>query len=236
MSRPDYPAMARRSSGLQLAKIRFIEDWEAGLRPTIQQYVVRHPEFAEELAEFILEFVATENAVAGVPEPEQPTELSERALKRAAVSRGHTQRSASRPAPTTLLEAAKVSGVPLLNLVEMLNLSNQAVVRILRGEVLDPPRYLVRRLAQALNRAEEEIAALVSLPVPRQVLLGGHHRIVEGDSVSVADEGPVSPRPKQTHFEQLLGECSDMKEDQRQFWHEVLLRERSSSSGQGGAN
>jgi len=35
--------------------------------------------------------------------------------------------------------STKASEVPLLNLAEMLNLSGQAVRRILRGEVLDPP-------------------------------------------------------------------------------------------------
>ena len=216
MNRPEYLPARESAAGLRLAKIRFIEDWEAGLNPTVQQYIARHPEFADELADFIMAFVATEKAVAAVPEPEQPTGLSERALERAAARRA-TQAVLTAQTPT-LLDLAKASGISMLNLTKAVNLCNEAALRLVRGEVLDPPRDLIRLLARVLDRAEEEIAAVISKPVPHQVLLTGHHR-------TIGDEPLAAPTLKQVTFAQLLEECSDLTDEQKQFWQKIMQNE-----------
>lgn len=204
---------------LLLAKIRFIEEWEGGMRPTAQQFVRRYPECADELLDFILAYTAAERAVATVPDT-APTSMSARALERATAA--IASRTGPGPAdaapPQSLLEVAKGAGIPMQKIAQALNLSNQAILRVLRGQVIAPPRHLVQVLADTLGRAADEVASLISLPMTAGNLMAGHHRIVGGAP-------KVVPAIRQISFSQLLEETTDLTEEQRCFWLEVMARE-----------
>ncbi len=192
---------------LERAKLEFIDAWDSGEQPTVQDFITRYPALAEELSDFILTFIEAERAVAREPEVTQPSELALRALKRARQERGLITTRA-----VTLQDIAKAANVTMAGLVKTLELPNTVLLPIFRGQVLEPTRQILKALAQALQRTEAEIRAAFSVPISPQALLSGHHRAESGRL-----QAPDLPRMT---FRQLIEESAELTDDQKRFWLE----------------
>ena len=51
---------------LRSVALQFMQDWEAGKQPSLQDYVSRYPGYARELMEFVADYMVFE-AVAPMP-------------------------------------------------------------------------------------------------------------------------------------------------------------------------
>jgi transcriptional regulator with XRE-family HTH domain len=192
---------------LEHAKLEFIDAWESGKQATLQEYITRYPQFAEDLADFILTFIETESAVASESEATHPSVLALRALERARAVRGIVPATAP-----TIQDLAKAAKVTMARLVTTLGLPNSILLPICRGQVLEPTQPIVRTLAQALQRTEGEIRAAFSVLISSQTQLSGNHRATSGHL-----EASVLPRMT---FRQLIEESTELTEDQKRFWLE----------------
>ena len=77
-----------RQEELEAIELEFMEKWEAGEKPTLQDFCERHPEHCAELVDFVMEWLPIHNAVLrmeaeGYVETEADREMSERAIRRA---------------------------------------------------------------------------------------------------------------------------------------------------------
>lgn len=73
----------REPNDLDAIELQFIQEWDEGANPTLQQYVAKYPEYAREITEFVLDFVEYDAAVARTPEPLQASEAADRGIERA---------------------------------------------------------------------------------------------------------------------------------------------------------
>ena len=64
----DAETAEARQDRLETAQLRFMEEWRAGARPTVEGFVRDYPDLAEELLDFILTFVEVEAALERTPE------------------------------------------------------------------------------------------------------------------------------------------------------------------------
>lgn len=67
---------------LEEIELDFIQDWRDGKTPTLEAYAQKYPEHAAALVDFVLEFVAMENALARTPQPKMPSDEVERIRRR----------------------------------------------------------------------------------------------------------------------------------------------------------
>jgi hypothetical protein len=176
---PHSPAAAQSERELELFAIEehFAEAFHSNAGPRLSDYVLRYPQYAEELAAFASTFLpaaALEAEDTLVAHTEQPAlELSpgtQRALDSLFGGRG-----AQPPADEILLVAeeravyaaqqaglealAGIHGLSLEALAKRANLSQDGLTEVVRLAAHAPdtlPPALVRRIAEALGVAEDE--------------------------------------------------------------------------------
>lgn len=204
MKRPQQGTEAFEDA-LDAAKMEFIGAWRNGSQPTVQQYITRYPAFAQELTEFILTFVELERSEAEVVEEIEDSTLMTRALARAKAAHEGL------PPPQNLMDLAKASGITMPDIQAAISLPGQVLMRIMRGQLLDPNTKLVRAFAQALRRRQDEIVAAIMTPVAPKIALGGNYRATGSGRLNAQS-------PERKSFRQLLEECPELTQEERERW------------------
>ena len=159
------------TEALEAIRLRFIEEWEAGKHPTLESYLRRYPQYALEITDFVVPFVALEAAVARTPEPPAGSAMAMRARERVAAY----LTAAPDDAPT-LQALRKTRGWSPARLAQYLNLPTLMVNRLERGAVLpDWPRKLEERLGELFGYAADRMGALLRVPVTGGGLAAAHY-------------------------------------------------------------
>lgn len=131
----------------------YISEHEAGNAPTLEAFVARHPRYAGELTDFILDYLAVENAVAGDHIPDQAEAY------RAGTDRAFAALGIERPAAPvetvelstgTLREARTAKGWTFADMARRLHLPTGLLLKAERGQITDWPAKLTQTLADAL--------------------------------------------------------------------------------------
>lgn len=187
------------------AKMEFIGEWENGSRPTLQQYVVRYPALAQELAEFILAFVEMELSEHEAVDAAEDSALLARALARAKAAHEGL------PPPLNLMDLAMASGIKMPAIQAAISLPKQVVLQIMRGQLADPNAKVIRVFAQALHRKTDEILAAMQTTVAPKAVLSGNYRATGSGKLNV-------PTLERKTFRQLLEECPELTPEQRAWW------------------
>ena len=192
-------------------KIEFIEAWNTGERPTLQDYVRRYPQFTDELIEFVLSFVPLERAAQRVAEPPMPSASTLEIVRQTVAG---AQASA-----TNLTEARNAMKWTVNRLARELNVPKEIVMWLERGGLRQWPHKLEEKLAHCLCRTGSQVAALLRSSTPAAAPA---HFSARGK--------PQTAAPKVRTFREALEYCEaqgHLTPEQRREWLEESDEEES---------
>lgn len=180
-----------KSPNIDDIKDEFSSDFIEGKRPTLNQFVDRYPQFADELTDFILTF-AQLNAVPIEVEP--PTPEAETAMERAL--------SASRTQARTIIERMAELDLSKDQLARDLRAPMDLLALFHRNHVSPEPVRFVKAVASALKLTEMQ-----------------SRRMLAPQALSYRAKG--APQPVVKTFEQLVDELYSnqlISQEDRAFW------------------
>jgi len=189
-------------------KIAYLEAYEAGQAPTLEEVIARHPQYQDTLIMFITTLIELEHAVERVPEPSESSASTRRLREQAAL--------AACGAPT-LREALTAAGVSREEVAAAANVPVSFIVRVERGrlspdgdEPADPT--FVARLGKILHQTGDEVLEILraTFSAPPTRGAAGHARGT-GQPTAGGQQVPQS-------FRALLANCEDLTPAQRQEW------------------
>jgi hypothetical protein len=140
---------------LKEVQMTYMEQYEQGEAPPLDELVAHYPDLREELVDFVLDFIALEKAVERV-------ELSDEEVADAMVVQRRSIAKALKPVGS-FQELRAVAGKSLGALAKIVHLPMSVLDGLERGMiVLDSvPAKLFERLGRALGRAPAEIRVLL---------------------------------------------------------------------------
>ena len=186
---------------LMRAELEYMEKFEKGEAPSLEELVEAYPDMREELTEFVLVYVSLEAETGAAGQP------SEESLGAAAAARKSVlERVLADPAPPgepeTLVEARKASGQKLGTLAAAVNVPKDVLSALEDGVIAaaSVPAKLCKRLGWAFGLAPELVRSFVAQA-------GGHTATV----LQRAEGGAGQERQKMTFGEALRasGELND---------------------------
>jgi hypothetical protein len=193
---------------------QYVDEYEAGLQPRIGDYIGRYPRYANEIADFVAYYYAVEEA----DKPRTaPAFIPESLLTQL------QQLGASTPAAMTLLCRSDRQPVSQSWLAAQLQLSEDIIhlleTRAINGSTVPAALYL--RLASILQYAVDDIQWYIGNPVSRQ------DRSTPVQKVAEANEpyGEEAMMNKGISFQQALAESTQLSEEQRQCWLDIVEQE-----------
>lgn len=210
--------------------VKYVEAYEAGGAPSLDELVVRHAQYRDDLVDFAATLFEVERAVELVPNVESASVGARLRLAALEAAFG----------PVTLREAMEEAGVTAADVAAAANVPPSFVVGIGRGQLLSgsegriPPKFLVR-LGSVLRRTVDEIADMLraSYHAPAAQPRGAHARQTRhprggprarraasspthGGTASAGS--PPGQRPPARPFAELLATCADLTPAQRREW------------------
>lgn len=191
-------------------KVAYLEAYEEGRAPTLQEMARRYPEYRDDLVDFITTVIELDSALQHVPEPPEPSE-STRRLREQVVRDTcgiGTLRDELARASVAREDAAASAGVPV-----------SFIVRVERGRLIPDDSDLAEerfrvRLGKALRRTGDEVRDILrrTFEAPRGAHTSGHARSRGEPQV----ERAAGAAPQ--HFRDLLAGCEDLTPSQRREW------------------
>lgn len=164
MKSREYDASGRqRQNAIDRITARYVAEAEAGRHPDPKDYLARYPEYAAEIADFIVTYHLS---LVDWPEPEEtaytplPSEWAQ-ALEQATKIVPAPAVQAS-PTFASLADRAFDVGLDPDQLAARVHLSPSFIDRLDTHSVTDIPRELFRRLAEALDVTSEAIMSFLS--------------------------------------------------------------------------
>lgn len=189
--------------------IRYIEEYERGQPPTLEELVERYPDLSDELLDelmgFVMDFVSVESTDDDDEIPEEVWEVARESRDRAL--------EVAFAGAVSLTELRKLNGMTVKDMGEAVHLPIDVLVKLERG-LLVPwsiPGKLFDRLATALGRTSDQVRALASL---------GNCSSVSHFSAS---SPPKAERDEEQTFEQAMLLSPSINEDFKKDWLENEL-------------
>lgn len=186
---------------LREIEMKYMERFERGEAPTLEELIEYYPDLSEELTEFVLDFIALEKAA-------ERTELSDDEMADAISVQEQAIEKALKPVGS-FQELRALADKNLGTLAKAVHLPMSVLDGLERGMiVLDSvPAKLFERLGRSLGRAPAEIRAL--LQNQNRQLRVVHWR---------ADEAPKAGKRKTVSFEAALRKSGEFSEEYRRDW------------------
>jgi hypothetical protein len=198
--------MSKEERRMQI-ELEYVERFERGEAPSLEELVKTYPDMSEELIEFVLNYVSMESD-DGAEEP------SEEALRAAAAAReGVLEKILAEP--ESLVEARRARGEKLETLAAALNLP-KGVLRALEKDAImieSVPAKVFARLGRALGLVPERI---------RDLIEGAREPIAVHNRAQGAPKGKI----RRITFEKALRESSDLNEEHVRDWLSDNSKER----------
>jgi len=204
---------------LDAIKAAYVQAYEGGNAPPLQEVVAAHPQYGEELADFILTFIELERVVEWLPETVESS-ASTRRLRRAAVQHAGGME--------TLHEAREVIGVSRQRIAEAVNVPVSFLVYVERGRLevdggTPVDARFVTRLGAILRRTSEDTLAILRATLWFPTVSQAVHRRNDGEPTASV---PPAPQP----FRVLIARCDDLTPAQRREWLEEGERQADDAS------
>lgn len=209
----------------------YVAEVQAGHAPRLGDYLVRYPQYADAIAEFVTYYHAVEVDIPG--ESLVMPELSEHSS--AALERAweHIQRpdSASAGPLTTLLAIASKRHLSLVELAVKSGLSQDIIEKLERRMVAAStlPLELLRRFATLLQQPLDVIAACFGLADQSQ--LDERANVAASLAQTKVAEAPSSyqveeqPDVQARSFREAMEQSAQLSDEQRAAWRDILSRE-----------
>ena len=194
-------------------KYGFVAAWHDGAQPTLHEWAQRYPHVAGELADFVADFVAMENAaVRETPIAAPPISSSTREAILRAVRQTPAIGAESRAAICTLTEARKARGWRVDQLASALHVPNWIALQLERGALRDWPAKLEERLGEALETSRDQVAAMLQASIAAPQTAAAHFH---------AEDAPVANAPVVRSFREALESCAQqgqLSAEQQREW------------------
>ena len=199
---------------LETIRLEFIDEHEAGKRPTLESYTQRYPQYVAQLTDFVLDFLRLENATKNVPLLETASPEAERGMAKAMAALGFaTQEEAQ-----TLTEARKAKGMTQAALARLLHLPASIIIQIERGQAAQWGQKLVAALSEALGISSQQSEATLSRTA--QFTYGGAQVALSArENPDVASL--VRDRQSKHSFQEIL-KMAQLSDEQAAYWAEDL--------------
>lgn len=189
-------------------KVAYLEAYEAGQVPALEEIVARYPQYRDELVDFIMTYIELEHRLDRVPEP------SERS---ASMRRVREQAVQSACTAATLQEVMTIAGVSRADVAAAVNVPETFLVRVERGRLQpDGDEPVMSRfmdgLGRVLRRTRGEILATLRSTFEQ---VAPHAR-----PAHLRSSGPPGATPHRAPqaFRALLAGCEDLTAEQRREW------------------
>lgn len=182
-------------------EMEYVEKFERGEAPTVEELVERYPEMRKELIDFVFDFVTLRKVA-------EQAELSEEELESISASRERALDNALKPV-RSFKELRGVAGESLGDLAKEVHLPMSVLDGLERGMIMleSVPAKLFKRLGRSLGRAPAEIRSL--LQNQGRQLRAVHWR---------ADAAPKAGKRRTVSFEEALRKSEDFDEEYRKDW------------------
>lgn len=190
-----------KADRLREVEMKYMERFESGEAPTLEELIEYYPDLSEELTDFVLDFITLEKAA-------ERTELSEDEVADAMAVQEQAIERALKPV-SSFQELRTLAGKNLGTLARAVHLPMSVLDGLERGMiVLDSvPVRLFERLGRSLGRAPAEIRSL--LQNQSRQLRAVHWR---------TDETPKSGKRKTVPFEEALRNSGEFDEEYQRDW------------------
>lgn len=194
----------RREERLMQIEMEYMERFERGEAPTLEELVERFPDLREELVDFVLDFVTLEKAA-------ERAELSEEEAKSVEAAREQATEKSLKPVGS-FKELRMVADKSLGALAKAVHLPVSVLDGLERGMIVleSVPAKLFVRLGRSLGRAPAEIRSL--LQYGNRQLRAVHWR---------AEARPKGEKRETMSFEEALRASKEFKasgEEYRRDW------------------
>ncbi len=202
------PESRRRARQFEIDRLcaDYVREARSGRAPDLADYLARYPDYAIELAEFIMTYHLT---LADLPEPDEtPVETLSPGFARA------LEAVHARETLTSLADRSFDVGLDPDQLAERVGVSSSIIAR-LDARAIRPtsiPRELFRRLAETLDVSVEAVMGL----------LGASARA--GGAFYHADQAPTG---EQDDFLVAVEASDDLAPARKVEWREISARETS---------
>lgn len=185
---------------LREIEMKYMERFERGEAPTLEELIEYYPDLSEELTDFVLDFIALEKAA-------ERTELSEDEVVDAVTVQERAVERAFKPV-SSFQELRAVAGKSLGALAKIVHLPMSVLDGLERGMiVLDSvPAKLFERLGRAVGRAPAEVRAL--LQTGNRRLRPVHWR---------AEATPKRRKHKTVSFEEALRASKEFRASEEEY-------------------
>lgn len=195
----------RKEERIMQIEMEYVELFERGEAPTVEELVERYPDLREELIDFVFDFVTLRNSAEQV-------ELSEKELESVSASRDQAMEQALKPV-RSFTELRMAADKKLGSLSRAVHLPMSVLDGLERGMiVLDSvPAKLFERLGRALGRAPAEILAL--LQSGNRQLRPVHWR---------AEAAPKRGKSKAMSFEEALRASEEFEASEEEYRRDWL--------------
>ncbi|QBD82303.1 hypothetical protein EPA93_42525 [Ktedonosporobacter rubrisoli] len=213
---------------------RYVEEFQAGQRPSLSEYLQRYPQYAEDIADFVAYYHMAEAAMPEVEAGQQPGAESNTALS-ASLERiyGKLLRAADADGPISLLLAQAHIAEPSWSwLAQKLDLSVD-IIALLEQRLIDPetvPVELFKRTGQLLRLPLAVIFACFDLPEPEYEDRVGTYAKRHGPgqlgrkrTLKVAEAAEdYTPGERMRPFRQAVKDSQLLTTEQKAFWQSQL--------------
>lgn len=186
---------------LKEIELKYMERFERGDAPTLEELIEYYPDLSEELTDFVLDFIALEKAA-------ERAELSEDEVADAMTVQERAIEKALKPVGS-FQELRTLADKNLGTLAKAVHLPMSVLDGLERSMIVleSVPAKLFERLGRSLGRAPAEIRSL--LQNQGRQLRAVHWR---------ADEAPKSGKRKKVSFEEALRKSEEFDEEYRRDW------------------
>lgn len=201
MNGPRKEMDVRKEERIMQIEMEYVEKFERGEAPTVEELVERYPDIREELIDFVFDFVTFRNAA-------EQAELSEEELESVSTSRERAVEKALKPV-RSFKEVRTVADESIGDLAKEVHLPMSVLDGLERGTIVleSVPARLFERLGRSLGRAPAEIRSL--LQNQSRQLRAVHWR---------AETAPKASKRKTVSFEEALRKSEDFDEEYRKDW------------------
>jgi hypothetical protein len=216
---------SEQEAEVQRIVARYVEEVQAGLRPRLQEYFVRYPQYADAIADFVAYYQAVE---AHLPQQEDATttalpsslsallpKIQQRALS--TLSEGQVATGI-----TSLFLTATQDVLDETRLAKALDLSEDSVIALEQRKVLPEtlPRTLLQRLSGITGYTVREI---------QEFFKAASHHYQQQDN-TVGSVGHVAELNAtympQYSFLEIIEASPTLSQEQKWYWREVVESEK----------
>lgn len=212
----------KKEEMIQLLTARYVSEFNSGQQPQLSEYLLRYPEYADAIADFVAYYHAIEVDLPGESDIILPlTQTSHAALGQAWKNVLQVDFEGNN-ALDSLLVAARNANRSLLELALQVGLG-QDILKKLDQRMIDAatvPQELCYRLAAAL---QQPLAAI-------EMCLGlAEHRlypqfVAESPRVYRVADQPALVSPVSS-FHEAIAESAQMSDEQKSDWQAILIDE-----------